>query len=163
MITLDTSAVIALVNGEDPDHELVSAALLSERAPWLIPAGIAAEVGFMLESLGLQILEAFLGDLESGAYTLDSALASDVPRIRELVRRDHDLPLGFSDAAVVACAERNAGRVLTHRRPRLPGGRPWRALHHPGAGSGLRILPLTVSFSSLSPHGEATAGGRHDA
>jgi uncharacterized protein len=113
VITLDTSAVIALVNEDDPDHELVSAALLSERAPWLIPVGIAAEVGYMLETLGLDVLDAFLEDLESGAFTLDSTLASDIPRIRELVRRYHDLLLGFSDAAVVACGERNAGRVLS--------------------------------------------------
>lgn len=100
MITPDTSAVIALVNADDPDHELVSAALLSEPIPWIIPAGIAAEVAYMLESLGFRILDAFLEDLQSGAYTLDSSLASDIPRIRELAHRYHDLPLGFSDAVV---------------------------------------------------------------
>ena len=34
-------------------------------------------------------------------------------RIRLLVRRYADLPLGFVDAAVIACAERRGGRVLT--------------------------------------------------
>ncbi len=34
-------------------------------------------------------------------------------RVRELVRRYADLPLGFADAAVTACAERHRGRVLT--------------------------------------------------
>jgi uncharacterized protein len=113
VITLDTSAIIALVNARDPDHERVSAALRAERPPWLIPAGIAAEVGYMLENLGLEVLDAFLEDLDSGAFTLDSALARDIPRIRDLVRRYHDLSLGFSDAAVVACGERNGGRVLS--------------------------------------------------
>jgi len=36
-----------------------------------------------------------------------------VPHIRALTRRYADLPLGFADAAVIACAERHGGRVLT--------------------------------------------------
>ncbi len=39
--------------------------------------------------------------------------SQDIPRIRELLRRYADMPLGFADAAVVACAERHDGRVLT--------------------------------------------------
>jgi predicted nucleic acid-binding protein len=39
-----------------------------------------------------------------------------VPRIRRLVHRYADLPLGFGDAAAVACAERHGGRVLTMDR-----------------------------------------------
>jgi uncharacterized protein len=58
------------------------------------------------------VLDLFLGDLVSGAYMLDYG-ADDLARIRELVRRYADLPLGFADASVVACAERNGGRVLT--------------------------------------------------
>jgi predicted nucleic acid-binding protein len=37
----------------------------------------------------------------------------DFARVRTLVRRYADLPLGLVDAAVLACAERNGGRVLT--------------------------------------------------
>lgn len=39
--------------------------------------------------------------------------ARDFPRIRKLVERYADLPLGYADAAVVACAERSGRRVLT--------------------------------------------------
>ncbi len=58
------------------------------------------------------MLDTFLNDLETGSYALDCG-EQDVPRIRELVRRYADLPLGFVDAAVTACAERRGGRVLT--------------------------------------------------
>jgi predicted nucleic acid-binding protein len=34
-------------------------------------------------------------------------------RIVELTERYHDLPLGLADAAVIACAERHRGKVLT--------------------------------------------------
>ena len=40
----------------------------------------------------------------------------DFPRIKELVVRYADLPLGFADAAVIACAERTRAEVLTFDR-----------------------------------------------
>jgi len=67
----------------------------------------------MIEArLGSGVLDLFLGDLESGAYTLEGG-EEDLPRIRALVQRYTDLDLGFADAAVIACAERSGGRVLT--------------------------------------------------
>ncbi len=50
--------------------------------------------------------------MESGVLTLLCG-DGDLPRIRDLVRRYADLPLGYVDAAVIACAERHGGRVLT--------------------------------------------------
>ena len=35
------------------------------------------------------------------------------PRVRALLRRYADLSLGYVDAAVIACAERSGGRVMT--------------------------------------------------
>ena len=72
-----------------------------------------AEIGYLIEHrLGLQVLDAFLADIEERAFVLEP-LDGDVPRVRELVRRYGDLPLGFADASVIACAERNGGAVLT--------------------------------------------------
>lgn len=53
-----------------------------------------------------------LHDLNSSRYHLDCG-ESDFVRIAALVQRYADFPLGFVDAAVVACAERHGGRVLT--------------------------------------------------
>jgi predicted nucleic acid-binding protein len=112
VITLDTSAIIALTNADDPDHLRVSTQLLGESEPWLVPAGILGEMGYMLERLGPLVLDAFLEDLELGSYGLDCG-PNDFARIRSLVERYGNLPLGFSDASVIACAERSGGRVLT--------------------------------------------------
>lgn len=62
--------------------------------------------------LGARAIDVLLESLEDGTLTLDCG-EEDFPRIRKLVDRYADLPLGFSDAAVVACAERNGGNVLT--------------------------------------------------
>lgn len=88
-------------------------ALLQDRGPYLVPAAIPAEVAYLVErTLGHDALDAFLADLQAGGYTVECG-EEDLPRIRELAARYHDMPLGFADAAVIACAERHEGRVLT--------------------------------------------------
>jgi len=90
----------------------VKAAYLDNSGPLLVPAGILGEAAYLIESrLGSRALDGYLADLEHGALALDCG-EDDFPRIRELVTRYADLPLGFADAAVVACAERNGRRVL---------------------------------------------------
>jgi predicted nucleic acid-binding protein len=113
VITLDTSGLLALLNRRDPDHARVRGVLDGDSGPYLVPAGILAEITYMIEQrLGLRTLDLFLQDLESGAYSLDCG-QEDLPRIRALITRYADLQLGFADASVVACAERSGGRVLT--------------------------------------------------
>lgn len=113
MITIDTGALVALLDRRDPDHRRVREALVTDTGPYLVPAWILAEVGYFAEArLGAKVVDAFLADLETSAYSFECG-DRDLPRIRELVRRYADLPLGVADAAVIACAERNGGRVLT--------------------------------------------------
>lgn len=113
MITLDTSGLFALLNRRDPGHEPVRATVLESSGPFLVPVGILAEVAYLTERrLGVEVLDRFLEDLESGGLTLECG-KEYLPRIRELVKRYADLPLGFADSSVIACAERNGGGVLT--------------------------------------------------
>lgn len=113
MITLDTSAIFALLNRRDRAHQPAIKALEADRGPLLVPAATLGEVGFLVEDrLGVEVLDLFLEDLESGAYTLDCG-QEDIARVRALVRRYADLSLGVVDAAVIACAERSGGRVMT--------------------------------------------------
>jgi predicted nucleic acid-binding protein len=113
VITLDTSGSFALLDAKDPDHAAVAAALAADPGPYLVPAGILAEIAYLTEArLGTQVLDLWLADLESGAFLVDCG-ERDIRRIRELVERYADLPLGFADASVIACAERSGGRVLT--------------------------------------------------
>jgi hypothetical protein len=113
VITLDTSGLLALLNRRHPDHGRARVIVLDDPGPLVVPAGILAEVAYMIEHrLGGLVLDLFLDNLESGAYTPECG-ERDLPRIRELIKRYADLPLGFADAAVIACAERRGGRVLT--------------------------------------------------
>lgn len=112
MITFDTSGLYALLDRKDPAHPKVRDFVLEDPGPYLIPAGILAEVAYLVEArLGLKVLDAFLSDFEEGGYILECG--EDWGRVRQLMERYTDLPLGFADACVIACAERNRGAVLT--------------------------------------------------
>ncbi len=79
----------------------------------LVPAAILSEVAYFVErDLNTEIAAAFLIDLDEGLFTLECG-EEDLSRIAELAVRYDDLPLGVADAAVIACAERRGGRVLT--------------------------------------------------
>jgi predicted nucleic acid-binding protein len=113
VITLDSSALFALLNRRDPDHKKVKAALEEDSGPYLIPAAILGEIAYMVEErLGFKVMDLFLADLASGAYSLECG-EDQLPRARQLASKYHNLPLGFTDAAVAACAEANGKRVLT--------------------------------------------------
>ena len=111
MITLDTSALDALVNRRDPAHDRIRSLVLGDGGPRLVPAGIVAEIAYLIEQRLPHTLDAFLADLESGALTI--VCDDDIARVRTLVARYGDLPLGVADASVIACAERHGGRVAT--------------------------------------------------
>lgn len=113
MITLDTSAILAALNRLDPDHKRVRSALLGDPGPYLVPAGILAEATYLIERrLGLEVLTAFLADLERNEFTLECG-RDDFARIGKLVRRYANLRLGAADASVIACGEGNGGAILT--------------------------------------------------
>jgi uncharacterized protein len=113
MLTLDTSALYALLNRADPDHVAVTSARNADPGPYIVPAGILAEIADIVENrLGLHVLSGLLADLASGTYDVHCG-EEDFRQIDALMRRYHDLPLGYADALVATCAEKHAGRVLT--------------------------------------------------
>jgi predicted nucleic acid-binding protein len=113
VIVLDTSAILALLDVDDPDHGRSADALRGEAPPFVVPAGILGEVGYLIEAkLGTAALVDFIRDLARRALSLDCG-GDDFQRIAELVDRYADLRLGLADASVIACAERSGRRVLT--------------------------------------------------
>jgi hypothetical protein len=132
VITLDTSAILALLDATAPQHEQCAAEVRADGGPFVVPVPILGEACYMIEHrLGAEALLAFLVDAEGGLFALDCA-DNDIPRVRELVGRYDDLALGFADASVAACAERNGRRVLTLDR---------RDFDVVGRELGLEVLP----------------------
>ncbi len=112
-MTLDTSVIFALVNRKDPDHTRVRTVLSTHQPPYIVATAAMAEIAYLIETrLGFHILEAFLSDIEKGLFRLDFIL-DDIPRAKQLARQFQNLPLGLTDALVIACAERSGGSVMS--------------------------------------------------
>jgi uncharacterized protein len=113
VIVLDTSGILALLDADDPDHRRSVEALRSASPPFLVPAGILGEVGYLVEAkLGAAALTDFVRDLARQALALDCG-DGDFGRIEAVLERYSDLRLGLADASVIACAERRRAPVLT--------------------------------------------------
>jgi uncharacterized protein len=112
VITIHTSAMLALLDRKSRYHDRMLAALRAERPPFLVPAATLGELGyFCTHRFSTDVTTPFVHDLRTGSWTLDCG-DTDLERVSELVERYTDLPLGLVDAVVAACAERNGGRVL---------------------------------------------------
>jgi len=120
VITFDTSGIIALFRERDNNHASAIRILQTVSRPLVVPAGILSETAYMLERWsGIRELESLLLSIEDGEVVLDCG-ERDFPRIRQLVDRYRDLPLGFADASVISCAERRGGLVLTYDQRHFP-------------------------------------------
>lgn len=112
MITVDSSAMLASLDRDD-EHHAEALDVIRREPTLLLPSATLCEISYFVERRhGQRVLARFVGDLVMRAYLVDGGI-DDFPRVRELVERYDDLPLGFVDCAVIACAERNGGRVLT--------------------------------------------------
>lgn len=72
-----------------------------------MPGPVVAEVGYLLgREAGADVESMFLESLAAGDFAPIDLTAADYRRMAELVRQYGDLPLGTSDASVIAVAER---------------------------------------------------------
>lgn len=110
MLVCDTGPLVAAALSRDPDHhacvELFTGMHLARRE-MVLPAPVVAEVGYLLASrAGARAESAFLRSLAHGDFRTVELTPVDYARMAELVDAYADMPLGTTDAAVVALAER---------------------------------------------------------
>ncbi len=110
MILCDSGPIFAAADRKDADHhacvELLTGLRLANRR-LLVPQTVLAEVGYLLETkVGTFAEVAFLEAVAAGSFEMASLSNEDVTRVAELVHRYDDLPLGTTDASVIALAER---------------------------------------------------------
>jgi hypothetical protein len=110
VILCDTGPLVAAALTDDNDHhacvDLFTGLHLAGRA-LLVPATVVAEVGYLLaREAGATVEAMFLTALADNDFQPVDLTAADYRRAAELVRTYHDLPLGTTDATVIAVAER---------------------------------------------------------
>jgi hypothetical protein len=104
---IDTGPLVAAANRKDPDHEACRRLLAVAGGTLVVPALVVAEATFMIERAGGAAAEArFLRSLTSRRYRVEQLTGEDLARCAELVEKYSDLPLGGTDASLVALAER---------------------------------------------------------
>jgi predicted nucleic acid-binding protein len=96
--------VAALVRN-DPDHRACAEVLRREADGLVLPTLVLAEAGYLVARAAGPAGEATLLQA-AGEFRLETVLSADLERMRELVDRYADLPLGTVDASIVAAAER---------------------------------------------------------
>ncbi len=117
MIVVDTGPLVALVDSDDQHHQRCTRWFDAvEVTDLLIPAPVIAEACYLIAAhCGSRVEVAFLRDLASAEYgEVGAVLPSDLGRMADLVAQYADLPLGGTDACVVAVAERlGCGEIAT--------------------------------------------------
>jgi predicted nucleic acid-binding protein len=110
VIVCNTGPLVAAALANDSDHKACVAlfdGLHAAGRQLLVPATVVAEVGYLLaRESGARLESLFLQSLAEGGFTPVELTAADYVRMADLVVRYAILPLGTTDASVIAVAER---------------------------------------------------------
>lgn len=111
LAVVDASALYAAANQNDQDHDRTVEVLSRGDLHLVVPATAICEATYMVGTrLGSLAEAAFLRGLAS--VEIEGPTDRDLERMAELVETYADFPLGGSDAAVIALAERVGTEVV---------------------------------------------------
>jgi predicted nucleic acid-binding protein len=110
VIVCDTGPLVAAALSNDTYH-LPCVKLFNDLhaagRKLLVPATVVAEVGYLLSrEAGPRVESLFLRSIADGDFTAVDLTAADYARMADLVVKYDSLPLGTTDASVIAVAER---------------------------------------------------------
>jgi len=121
---VDAGPLYSAADRKDPDHAACVEAVSRDDLELVIPAMVVAEVSYFIQKrLGPRAEARFLEGL--ARLDVEGPHPDDWTRIAELAHKYVDLPLGGTDASVVALAERlGADTVITLDRRHFGAVRP---------------------------------------
>jgi predicted nucleic acid-binding protein len=107
VILVDTGPLVAIGDRGSRVHRACLDALRAARPPRLVPGPVIAEVCYLLaRGVGTRAEASFLRSFSGGFLTPLDVEPADLERAAELVETYADLPLGGTDACIIALAER---------------------------------------------------------
>ena len=115
MIILDTSGLLAAIDGSQRHHRAAAEALRRAGGPLLLSPFVLAELDYLLATrVSAAAASALLAQVADGVYRLEPMEAGDVARAREITERYRELELGLADASLVVLSERHdTAEILT--------------------------------------------------
>ena len=104
---LDTSFLFALTDQSDRNHQRVLAVAQSVNQPLVLPVVVLPEICYLIASrLGHQAMRRFISSLKPGTVQVEPVTLEDLTRVHQVLEQYADSQLDFTDAAIVAIAER---------------------------------------------------------
>ena len=133
---VDTGALLAFFDTDEPDHEAVSAVLGTAAEPLVVSPYVVAELDYLVASrLGVSAELAVLRELTGGAWDLPAVGVEELVQARAVIARYADQNVGVADASNVILADRYRTRtIVTLDRRHFDVLRPL-------SGGRFRILP----------------------
>ncbi len=108
VLLLDTGVLVAATVVNDPDHG-ASVRLLSERRDRVVSClPVLTEAAYLVRAARRDAPGSFVRDIVASVIELEHVSASDLTRVAELLDQYADLRLDFTDAVLIAVAERLA-------------------------------------------------------
>ena len=106
---LDTSFLFALTDQSDRNHQRVFAVAQNTNERLVLPVVVLPEICYLVASrLGHQAMRHFMASMTPDAVQVESVTPEDLIRIHQILENYADNQLDFTDAAIVAIAERLA-------------------------------------------------------
>ena len=115
MLLVDTGPLLAAADRDDAHHVACRNLLEGDPGPLVTSALVVAEAAYLIDrQLGPAAEAALFDSIIVGDLRVEDLGRADWERVGELVRAYADMPLGGTDASLVALAERlGATRVAT--------------------------------------------------
>jgi len=112
---LDTSFLFALTDQSDRNHQRVAAFAQEMTETLIFPVAVMPEISYLISSrLGHRAMRHFVASLAQGATQIEPTTPADLSRIHQILEQYAESQLDFTDAAIVAIAERlKVSRICT--------------------------------------------------
>ena len=108
MLIVDTGPLLAAADTADPHHRACVNLLTAATGPLLTTPLVVAEAAYLIGCrIGPKAESRFFRSIADGDLVIETLTDADVVRMADLVEMYADLPLGGTDASVVAVAERH--------------------------------------------------------
>lgn len=104
---VDTSAILAFFDRDEPDHEAITAVLSQSSEPLVVSPYVIAEADYLIGTrLGVTAEIAAIRELAGGAWDLATIDSIDLARTVPIIERYADHAIGVADASNVVLADR---------------------------------------------------------
>jgi predicted nucleic acid-binding protein len=135
-VIVDTSALIAYFDANEPEHDAVSRVIDGSDEALVVSPYVIAELDYLVATrVGVEAELKVLGELAGGAWELATFGVPDLERAASVIKKYRDQQIGAADASNVVLADRyQTGTIATLDRWHFTALRPL-------GGGRLALLP----------------------